>query len=164
MSENDFPIEWEDPAHAQYSWQVVSRAPEPRLQRDARDRYAEHAARVFADTGVPMARNHISTYVNGYRYARFAEADPEDVAARQAAHRQRNARLWEQGGSLWLTEIEPQTIEVWQRLNRYAELNKRDDIEQRMAHLEDAIEAFGFVMGDLHWRMAGASNFDWPKT
>jgi phosphohistidine swiveling domain-containing protein len=160
----EFPVEWDDPEDEKYVWRLVSRAPEPLFQRRARDRYDQHSARVFEDTGVPMARMHVSRYVNGYRYARPVEADPKEVGARQARHVARNAELRRQGGSVWLSEVEPRTIEIWQRLNRFAQLSRRDDIEQRLAHLEAALEAFGFVMGDLHWRMAGASNFDWPST
>ena len=158
-----FPVEWEDAADAKYSWRIASRGPVPVLQCEGRARYDEHSARVFADTGVPMARAHIARWVNGYRYARPVEAEQSDIEARGARHRARNDELRLQGGSVWLSEVEPRTVAVWERLNRYAELRRRSDIEARMAHLEAALDGFGLVMGDLHWRRAGASNHDWPS-
>ena len=161
--EPPFPVEWENPEDAAYSWRLASRGPVPVLQREGRDRYDQNSARVFEDTGVMMARAHIARWVNGYRYARPVEVDQAEIERRVNRHQSHNAELRAQGGSIWLSDVESRTVEVWQRLNRYTALRHRG-IDERLAHLEDALDGFGLVMGDLHWRMAGASKHDWPSS
>ncbi len=157
-----FPVEWDDPVDEDYAWTLDSREPSRRFQQDAQQVYAAAARRCFEETGVPMARNHILLFMNGWAYARSPSVEEADVRERQRRHRARDREYRERGSSLYEAEIQPEAEDAFARLNRFNAL-RRASLPELLSHLETALDAYGRVMGDLHWRMAGSTSIDWPS-
>ena len=157
-----FPVEWEQAADATRTWTLNRFRPGPlyRLEEDALRAYSEAAAVCFAETGAPMARAHIIRVINGYHYARAADGDADDIAARLRRHVARAAVYVERGTSLYDAEIEPEVERILAELRRTRP--RRASLAEAVAHLERAVEAYGRVLGDLHWRMA-AANVSGPR-
>ena len=162
-----FPVVWEDPADAGYTWMraegpIGSAGPSYRLQQDAIRIYAEGSRRCFEDTGVPMARDQIVRFFNGYSYARPPVVDADEVSQRQEQHRARDNAYIEKGTSFYEAEIRSQVEQVLAELAQFRP--RRASVPALVEHLERTLAAYGHVMGDLHWRMAAGVRLDWPST
>ena len=160
-----FPVEWDDPADEQHFWRLNSRGPLRRLDQDIRAAYQPHLKQVFEDTGVPMARMHISRVVNGYQYARSPDVSEQEVAGRQKRHNALGDSHAERGTSYYEAVIEPETLAILERLGPFRR-PARESLTARVEHFERALESAAHVFGDLHWRMAGAGGGQppWPQT
>ncbi|MBF8266720.1 MAG: hypothetical protein HW388_228 [Dehalococcoidia bacterium] len=161
-----FPVVWEDPADAELTWtrdQSGGRGPSFRLQEDAARFYAEGLRVCFQETGTPMARSHLLGFFNGFAYSHSPVMANAEVSERQDRHAARDSAYQEQGTSLYEREIRPQ---VEQTLAELAKLrSKKASLVVLVDHLEHALEAYGHVMGNLHWSMAAAdTRVDWPST
>jgi pyruvate,water dikinase len=161
-----FTVAWDDPADAEYTWVRVQRGFEQgalaRLQEDVLSVYAEGARVCFEETGVPMARNHIVRFFNGFNYARSPQVDEGEVSRRVAQHEARDRAYRKRGTTLHQAEIEPQVVQAMAELDRFRP--RGASIPALFQHLERTIRIYGHVMGDLHWRMAGGIRLDWPST
>ena len=168
---DSFPVEWEDPEDERYAWTLAAGFTDPTplhgFEKDVRSASAVHQRRAFSDTGVPMARNHILRFINGYPYVRGPDVSEGEVTERQRAHGALGQRYAERGENFYVGEIEPQTRAALDRLGSFSR-PASESLASRLEHLERALEAYGHVMGDLHWRMAGAGGAQtsarWPAT
>ena len=160
-----FPAIWQDPNDAEYTWtrlQFGATGPYLRLQEDTFWEFSKWQQVCFLATGSPRARNHILQFMNGYGYTRSPEVDDAEVTERQERHAARDRAYREQGVSLYEAEIRPQ---VEQRLAHLAKFRpRRASLAALYAHLQESLQGFGEVMGDLHWRMTGGMRLDWPST
>jgi pyruvate,water dikinase len=113
-----------------------------------------------------MARNHILRFINGYPYVRGPDVREDEVTERQRAHGALGQQYAERGESYYVAEIEPETRAALDRLGRFHR-PAGESLASRLEHLETALETSGHVMGDLHWRMAGAlgagARPEWPR-
>ena len=160
-----FPVEWDDPADAEFTWtrdNFAGRGPLFRLQEDATRYYADGEMTSFQETGAPMTRNHILLFFNGFAYSRPPIGADAEASERQKDHAARDRAYQEQGTSLYEAEIRPQVEQTLAELLKFRP--KRASIAALVEHLERALEAYGNVMGDLHWRMAAGTRMDWPST
>ena len=165
-----FPVEWEDPSDEEYAWTLAASfsvpTPLPRFEEDVRRASARYNAVVFEETGVPMARNDILRFINGYPYARGPDVSEEEVTARQRAHGALGQQYAERGESYYVGEIEPATRAALDRLGSFHR-PASESLASRLEHLETALATYGHVMGELHWRMAGAggagARAEWPR-
>lgn len=163
-AEEEFPVVWPDPADEEYAWVLFpyGRGPVYPLQEAANDAYARGMRRCFDDTGVSMARNSILLRFNGFQYGRSPPVGEAEVKERQRRHRERDQQYRERGASVYEAEIVPQAEDAFRRFNRFHAL-RHAALAELLEYLEASIEAYGRVMGDLHWRMAGAMRMDWPS-
>ncbi|MGD9892515.1 MAG: PEP/pyruvate-binding domain-containing protein [Dehalococcoidia bacterium] len=174
MAELDgFPVRWDDPDDAASTWILFPFMPGPkyRLEEDALRARAEGSRICFEETGAPMARPHVVRFLNGYQYTRADHYDEEDVVGRLRRHVGRAARFADDGTSLYDEEIRPEVERILDHLRRTRP--RRATLPDLVAHMEQAMQAYARVMGDLHWRMAaagparsphsGASPSDWPS-
>ena len=161
-----FTVVWDDPADAEYTWVRGQRATDqgapPRLQEDVLRIYAEGSRVCFEETGAPMARNHIIRFFNGFSYSRSPQVDAGEVSRRVEQHQALDHAYREEGTTLYLAEIEPQVVQALAKLDQFRPRNA--SIPSLIQHLEHTLKAYGHVMGDLHWRMAGGIRLDWPST
>ena len=160
-----FPVVWEDPGDVGYTWardQFGGRGPVFRLQEDAIRVFAKGRQVCFQETAAPMARNYIVRFFNGYAYSRSPTVDEREVSLRQERHGARDSAYRAQGTSLYEAETRPQVEETLAELARFRP--RRASLPALVEHLERTLEAYGHVMGDLHWRMAAGARFNWPST
>ena len=161
-----FEVVWEDPADANYTWVRpqghLGHGPFFRFQEDVMRNYTEGSRACFQDTGAPLARYHIVRLFSGYMYARDAEVDEAELRRRQKRYLARDRAFMEQGTSSYEAEISPQVEQVLADLANFRPV--RASLPALMRHLEHACQAFGHVMGDLHWRMAAGFRLDWPSS
>jgi phosphohistidine swiveling domain-containing protein len=160
-----FPLVWEDPQDATYTWsrfQFGARGPYLRLQEDWFRAFARWQKVCFDVTGSPRARNSILKFFNGYGYGRSPEVDEDELTRRQDQHARLVDDYIKRGTSLYEAVIGPQVEKKLNELARFK--HKRASLSDLYEHLERCIEAFGETMGDLHWRMIGGRPMDWPTT
>lgn len=160
-------VRWEDPAHAEHGW-MRAWGPMTALYQDISRRYAEHQSRCWDECASPMAKDHIFTVVDGWVYRRGPDFD-QASAARLAQHQESVGGF---GGfnDWYMTDIRPRTIATIERLRKHP-LPTRP-YSELVAHLDECIDGFGHVMGNLHWRMAAGvmgkdgerPTFSWPDT
>ena len=161
---SEFPFSWDDPAEQDFHWLRVARTPLARLEQDVRLAFAPHLARVFEDTGIVMARNHITRIINGYPYARSPDVTVEDIEARVQRFT-RSVEEFERGGASYYDGvIEPAVVAILDRLGPFRR-PAGERITDRVSQLEAALAAAAHVFGDLHWRMAAAPSGQdaWPR-
>ena len=156
-----FPVAWEDAGDAKYSW-MLGQGPAFRLQEDAIRFYSEGSRACFQKTGSPRARNHIVRFFNGYSYSRSPAVDESEVSQRHERHQARDRAYMEQGTSLYEAEIRPQVEQALVELARFRP--RRASLPALVQHLERTFQAYGHVMGNLHWSMAGGMHMNWPST
>ncbi|MCZ6614501.1 MAG: PEP-utilizing enzyme [Chloroflexi bacterium] len=159
-----FEVDWEEPGDAHKTWirgqGMLGQAPVYLLQEDAIRVYVKSSEMCFEETGAPQARNHIIRFFNGYPYVRSPDVGDKELSGRQERHLSRDEAYREKGTTLYEAEIRPQ---VERALADFATFRpKRASLEALLHHLERAIQAYGHVMGNLHWSMAGVTRFDWP--
>ena len=160
-----FQIVWEDPADAEFTWardQYAGQRPTFKLQEDANRLYAEGRRVCFQETGAPMARSHILRFFNGFAYSRSPIVADAEVSERQYRHAARDRDYREHGTTSYDAEIRPQVEQTLVRLGEFRP--KKATLSALVAHLDEALLAYGHVMGDLHWRMAPSASLDWPST
>jgi pyruvate,water dikinase len=167
----DFPLEWETPDDEQHLWTLSAGfgapAPLPRFAQEVQRANNDHRRRVFEETGSPQARAHFTRFLNGYQYVRGPEVDEAEVARRVEAQEALADAHARNGRDYYVEEIEPPVRESLAALGSF----KRpagELLADRFRHLRHALESAAYVMGDLHWRMAGAGNarasITWPAT
>ncbi|MEE8442677.1 MAG: PEP/pyruvate-binding domain-containing protein [Dehalococcoidia bacterium] len=162
----EFKVVWEDPADAGYTWArhmgALGREVTTRLQQDSIRAYAGGQETCFQETGSPMAKNYIVRFFNGYPYVRPPDVTDIEQMRRLSRHRDRDQAYRNEGTSLYEAEIQP---DVERRLAELQRFRPRGASLPALAgHLEKALKDYGQVMGNLHWRMAGAMQQDWPST
>jgi phosphohistidine swiveling domain-containing protein len=163
----DFPIVWETPDDANHTWLLFRTGqrgalPMRRLEVDAQRAYSAGSRACFNATGSPLARNHITCFVNGFCYGRGPDVDEAKVTARLERISARARKYHDRGTSAWEAELWPQVEEVLRPLERFRP--ERASLKGLVAHLERAMRAYSRVLGDLHWRFAGANisnRLDW---
>lgn len=159
-------IDWGAGMDTQYGWvlhQVLSsRGPLYELQRDLARYYLEGQRVCFEETGSPRNANHIAHITNGYVYVRPPAVDPEVSAKKRARH----STLWdtcaEQGTSYYEVHLRPL---IEDRLAQLA-LQKASSstLPTLVEYLEACMDAWGYIMGHLHWCMMKAERPpDWPS-
>ena len=160
-----FPVFWEDPADADYTWARGPAVPGQgtvfRLQEDAIRAYSEGSRVCFQETGSSGALLHIVCFFNGYSYARSPAVDEDEVSRRQERYQALEQAYREQGTSLYEAEIRPVVEQALAELARF--LPKKASLSALAQHLEHAFQVYGHVMGNLHWRMAAGHRADWPS-
>ena len=162
----EFEVGWEEPTDADYTWArpagIIGRGPVYRLEEDAIRSLAEGHRVCFEETGAPMTRNHIVRFFNGYPYVRSPDVTDAEAMGRMRRHRERDRAHRVKGTSLYKAEIGPETERTLAELRRFRP--RSASLTALVSHLEQARKAYGRVMGDLHWRMAGGMQQDWPST
>lgn len=162
----EFEVVWTDPADANYTWiragGALGQGVTTRLQRDCVMAYVDGQKSCFEETGAPMARNHFARFFNGYLYVRPPEVTDAEVTERIRRHREKDQAYRDKGTSLYEAEIVPETEQTLAELQRFRPRNA--PLPALVSHLEQATTAYSRVMGDLHWRMAGGMQQDWPAT
>ena len=152
-----FEFEWEDPADRQHAWVLsggfTATRPIPRFEEDVREVIARNLKILFEETGAFFGRNHLFRFFNGYAYTRAPQVDEEEVRRRTARQQAVVARFAAEGHDYYLDVIEPEVMELIEALGPFRR-PANEELGSRMRFLEQAIEANGHVMGDLHWRMA----------
>ena len=155
-SEGDaFPVDWEDAADEGYAWTLSVSFTDPtplrRFEEELARATAEHGQRVFDDTGVPMARSHILRVINGYGYVRGPEVSDEAVRERRQQHLALG-RTYDDRGTTYFDEvIEPEVLGLLEELGPFRR-RAEESLSDRFAFLERALEVYGHVNCDLHWR------------
>jgi phosphohistidine swiveling domain-containing protein len=153
---------------AQYTWNRGA-GPYPRLYEDVMRVYAGGMRRCWEAVASPMAKDHIITFVDGWLYQRGPAYDAES-SARLKDHRERATLHRETGEGIYFEEMRPECIETVQKLGRHPRPTRPRSA--LVDHLEECMDAYARIMGDLHWRMAGGlvtesggmPTFQWPKT
>ena len=173
-SEGDaFPVEWEDSSDEQYAWTLGAGFSDPtplhRFEEDVRRASAVHQKRVFDDTGVPRARNHILRFINGYPYVRGPRDVREDeVTERQRAHGAARPAVCRARRELLRGGDRAGDAGRARPARGVPARPANESLSSRLEFLEAALATYGHVMGDLHWRMAGAGGAQtssrWPAT
>ena len=156
-----FEVEWQDPVDAQHTW-TLGRGPLPRLQQEISLASSERQREVFAETGMPQARNHIVRFINSYPYARSPDVSELESKGRQARMLKIDTHYRSQGTSLYEAEIHPEVEEILAALKRFNP--RRATLPETVYHLDHALAQSALVMGNRHWRMAAGGRFDWPQT
>ncbi|MGH2759188.1 MAG: PEP-utilizing enzyme [Actinomycetota bacterium] len=160
-----FDVRWDDPADAACSWRRAQSQPPTRLYQDVLSGYYEAARGCYERTGTPMAREHIVRWVDGWPYVRGPEAD-EDSAQRLAEHGRHIQGYADKGDSYYVSELRPEVVGIVERLRKHPRISAPIDV--LVAHVQECIDAYAHIMGDLHWRFAGAiaasgrTPFFWP--
>jgi phosphohistidine swiveling domain-containing protein len=160
-----FPVVWEEPGDAEFTWtrdRFAGPGPMFKLQEDATGFYAEGERVCFQETGAPMASNHILRMFNGFAYSRAPVGADAEASERQKEHADRDRAYQKRGTSLYEAEIGPQVEQTLAELRRFRP--RRASIAALVEHLESAMQAYGHVMGGLHWSMAAGTHMDWPST
>jgi hypothetical protein len=164
----EFVVEWDDPDDQQYAWMLAAgdfgATPVRRFSQDLRRLSARHSALVFGDTGVPMARGHILTFANGYPYTRAPKVAGDEVRSRVEAHIVLGREYIDRGTTLYEEVIEPEVLALLGELGPFRR-PAGESLASRFAFLERAIEAYGHVMSDLHWRQLARplDAPEWPQ-
>lgn len=155
-----FAVEWESPEEEAFAW-TKSTGPVYALQEDATRAYNEAAKVCFAETGVPMARNHFFKIANGYIYLHPPEVDDEEITSRQKRMRELDLRYVDDGSSLYEAEVVP---EIERGLTALRAARPRgSSLPKTLAYLHLAMQQYAHVMGNLHWRMASGFRMEWPQ-
>jgi pyruvate,water dikinase len=154
-----------DPAQAAYSWRRAQSAPLPALYEEVLNAYYEGCRRCWEKTGSPMAREHIVLWIDGWPYVRGPDHD-EGAAERLAAHGRYIKDYADRGDSYYVTELRPEVVALVKRLSKHPRVTA--PLEELVKHIEECRDAYAHIMGDLHWRFAGAiaadgrTPFFWP--
>jgi len=160
-----FDDPFDNPADAEHSWRRAQSSPLTRLYQDVLNSYYEAARRCYEHTGAPMAREHIALWIDGWPYVRGPEAD-ERAAERLAAHGRHIQAYADRGDSYYVSELRPEVVGLIERLRKHPRISA--SVETLVPHVEECIDAYAHIMGDLHWRFAGAiaaagrTPFFWP--
>jgi phosphohistidine swiveling domain-containing protein len=139
---------WEDPSDEQRTWRRVG-GPYPALYHDVERVLRQHYEMCWSACGAPMVREHDLRIMDGWF---FASGPPFDEVA--------GARLAQHSASIedfdrWYFEVlRPEVVEIVLRLRKHPTPSRPR--AELVAHLEECMDAFGHIMGDLHWRMASA--------
>ncbi|MEX0785707.1 MAG: PEP/pyruvate-binding domain-containing protein, partial [Dehalococcoidia bacterium] len=155
--EPEFTIAWENPEDEKRLWVLQSigqrkAIPMKRLEIDAMERYAAGSQVCFAETGSPMARMHQGIYQNGYRYVRPAD-DPDEEIAQRLERFQAGVRVYaDQNRSWWDEALRPEVERALASIDAFRP--RGAPLAALIEHLEQAMDVFGHVLGDLHWRLA----------
>ena len=161
-----FPIVWDSPDDRAHRWVRGQRPTDQgaifRLQEDVLSAYAKGSQACFEVTGAPMARYHLVRFFNGYSYSRPPDVEETEVVQRQQAYRDLERSYKGRGASVYDSEIRPEVERTLEELERFRPGGASP--QALYAHLERTLQAYGRVMGDLHWRMALVSRNDWPRT
>lgn len=163
--DQEFEVVWEDPADAGYTWirpaGVLGQGVPSTLQEDIIRNYVGGQRVSFEETGAPMARNNILGFFNGYPYVRPPDVTDTEAMDRQTLHQARDRAYRDKGTSLYEAEIRPETEQILADLRRFRP--QRASLVSLVNYLDSALKAYSHVMGNLHWRMAGAVQQDWPS-
>ncbi len=155
-----FQVTWDSPEEEEHGW-LRDRGPVTKLQEGSLHVYNEHAKTCFDETGVPMARNHILKIADGYVFARGPNVEETEVQQRTEALERTDLQYIEAGALLYDAEIVPVVRQAIRDLRAFRWRSASPP--QLHAHFLRALDAYGLVMGDLHWRMAGGFRPEWPK-
>lgn len=148
-------------APAPYSWLRHGEEPAGRLELDMRHAYFEAMRRCYEATGALMAAFHIQHVVHGYVYIRKPSGEEEAAAERLRAHQERGQALLDRQTNYFEAEVRSTVEEIVERLRHHPPVSA--PLSDLVRHLEECIEAFADVMGDLHWRLAFSVRFEWPE-
>ncbi|HJM88756.1 MAG TPA: PEP/pyruvate-binding domain-containing protein [Dehalococcoidia bacterium] len=159
-------VEWEIEDSESTTWFLgagwgVAR-PVMTFERDIQLAYSVGAARVFAETGLPMPRMHILTFVNGYAYMRSPDVSGKEIQERMAASARFRAEFEREGEDYFFDEIESEVLGHLERLGPFRRPAK-ESLEDRLGFLEQALASYSHVLGDLHWRQLRGVDIN-PKT
>lgn len=159
-------VDWESQVDGRYTWQPsrmrIHSGPMYRLQQDAVEAYVEGQKVCFEQTGSSMARNCVMQAVLGYSYVRPLDVDDETLAEIQERHNALCDGYTEQGTTKYHQEVRPEVESVLAELNRLR--RKKASLPARVEYLAAAMEAFGHVMGHLHWCQGRMDRrIDWPS-
>lgn len=144
-----FEPRWVEPSDPDYTW---ARADGPlcAFYQDIEQVYCDHKKICWEAVASPMAKDHILRIFDGWVYLRGPDFD-EAAGERLQAHRTVPPERFAQW---YVTDLKPQVLAITEPLRKHPRPTRPYD--ELIAHLDDCIEAFGRVMGDLHWRMAAA--------
>lgn len=152
-----FELRWEDPADESYAWSRYMGGPVTRLYEDVLHVMYRHKRICFEETGVPYSREHIVRVIDGWVFNR----PPSDLtgADERLARFQRKAATFP--GGYYIKVIRPEVVDLVDGLRKHP--RPAAPLPELLAHLEEAIDAHGRIMGDLHWRMVfSGTPLDWP--
>ena len=153
----DDSIDWEAAVDPGHHWQLdtmsVHRGPVYRLQQDLVESFVRGARQCFDLAGPPRSQQCIVEFVHGQAYRRALDV-AEDVAdQRRQVHTAFCEDLHARGTSNYRENVRPAMQEIladlWRRRRSASAL------PARMDYLQSAVEAYGLVMGHLHWCMRG---------
>src|SRR5687768_15007082 len=159
---------WDDTRDSTVAW-TRALGPMTRLYQDAQAVYGEHQRRCWEFCASPMAKDHLFRLVDGWLYRRGPDFDA--AAGERLTMWQAHIQSFFARGQNWYeVELRPQVVEIIERLRKHPRPTR--PLSVLVAHLEECIDAYGHIMGDLHWRMAagmvrrdeGPPRFDWPDT
>ena len=163
----EFVVDWKRKADEKHGWLLLTgRRNAKSVKRLARDIHLAQAtaARVcFLDTGSAMTRMHNVSFFNGYAYGHGPNVSEATVRKRRNQHRKRVEWYSQRRRSYWEEVLQPQ---VERELVELAQLPaRRASLAEHVGYLEQAIDSFGHVFGDLHWRLVGDGDpMEWTKT
>lgn len=155
-----------DLADAQFTWQK-SVGPLTRLYEDVQLAYCEGQRRCWEDCASPLANAHLVRIVNGFAYTRGAEFD--DAAQERLEKTIAYQDSFGHRAAWYSEELRPQVVEIIERLRVHPSIER--PYADLITHLEECIEAYATIMGDMHWRMAAGAAarfergkaYDWPE-
>ena len=157
---------WREASDPEYTWSRVT-GPLTAFYQDVEQVYCDNKKVCWEAVGSPMARDHILRIWDGWVYTRGPEFD-EASGRRLAEHATVDVKDF---SDWYLTNIRGQVVEIVERLRSHPSPTR--PYAELIAHLEECIEAFGHIMGNVHWRMAsarvggpaaGKPTFSWAPT
>ncbi len=163
----EFTPVWKRKGDEKHGWLLLAgrrnAKPSKRLARDIQLAQAAASRVCFGETASPLTRLHYVSFFDGYAYARGP--DVSEATVRKRRHRLQKRLEWysQRRRSYWEELLQPQVERV---LAKLAEVPaRRASLAEHVGYLERAINSFGHVFGDLHWRLVGDSDpMDWTKT
>ncbi len=163
----EFVIDWKRKGDEKHGWLLLSgrknAKPTKRLARDIHLAQATGSRVCFVDTASPMTRMHNISFFNGYAFGHGPNVSENVVGKRRTRQRKRVGWYTQRRRSYWEEVLQPQ---VERELAALADVPaRRASLAEHVAYLEQAINSFGHVFGDLHWRLVGDSDpMSWTQT
>ena len=163
----EFVVNWKRKGDEKHGWLLLTGRRNAksvlRLARDIHLAQADAARVCFLDTGSAMTRMYYVIFVNGYAYGHGPNVSENVVGRRKQGHRKRVDWYTKRRRSYWEEVLQPQVERV---LAKLAQVPARHaSLADHVGYLEQAINGFGHVFGDLHWRLVGDGDpMDWTKT
>ncbi len=159
-------VDWEAAVDPKHHWQLdrmsVHMGPHFRLQQDIVESFVRGAKQCFELTGVQRSQPCVVEFVQGQAYRRALDLPEEVAAERRRVHTAFCEELQDRGTSNYLENVAPAMGLIVDDLGRLRRAGSK--LSARVEYLASAIDAYGLVMGHLHWCMRGfAERPEWGE-
>ena len=150
-------VDWEAAVDPKHHWQLdrmsVHVGPVYQLQQDIVESFVRGAKQCFELTGVQRSQPCVVEFVEGQAYRRALEVPEEVAAERRQVHSAFCEEFYARGTSNYLENVAPAMGLIIDDLGRLRLAGSK--LPVRVEYLASANDAYGLVMGHLHWCMRG---------